>query len=156
PIYLAGYIERMGTGTGDIVSKCLDLGLKQPEFIQDEEFKVILWRPEQDSEGINANNEGVKEKSEGVNMNFEGIKESMQKDLGKIYTHIKNNPLTKSVDIELLIGKSNATVERYLKILKDNKRIEYSGSLKTGGYRIMDDTHSVKREQPLHFVFPEF
>jgi Mn-dependent DtxR family transcriptional regulator len=51
---------------------------------------------------------------------------------------MKNNPLTKSADIEQFIGKSNAIVERYLKILKDNKLIEYSGSDKTGGYRIIE------------------
>lgn len=47
PVYLAGYIERMGTGTRDIVSKCMELGLREPEFIQNEEFKVTLWRKEE-------------------------------------------------------------------------------------------------------------
>lgn len=47
PVYLAGYIERMGTGTRDIVSKCVELGLREPEFIQNEEFKVTLWRKEE-------------------------------------------------------------------------------------------------------------
>nr|WP_302831416.1 DUF4062 domain-containing protein [uncultured Bacteroides sp.] len=46
PVYLAGYIERMGTGTRDIVNKCVDLGLRKPEFVQNEEFKVTLWRKE--------------------------------------------------------------------------------------------------------------
>ncbi|MDR0834386.1 MAG: DUF4062 domain-containing protein [Candidatus Symbiothrix sp.] len=151
PIYLAGYIERMGTGTGDIVSKCLDLGLKHPDFKQDEDFKVTLWRPEQESEGltigfegINAENEGVNitfegvnKKNEGVNITFEGVKEGLQKELAKIYNYIKNNPSIKVSDVEQLIGKSNATAERYLKILKDNKLIEYNGSDKTGGYRII-------------------
>lgn len=47
PVYLAGYIERMGTGTRDIVSKCLEFGLRKPEFIQNEEFKVIIWRKDE-------------------------------------------------------------------------------------------------------------
>lgn len=47
PVYLAGYIERMGTGTRDIVSKCVELGLRKPEFIQNEEFKVTIWRKEE-------------------------------------------------------------------------------------------------------------
>jgi len=34
----------MRTGTGDIVSKCLEYNLKEPEFIQEEIFKVIIWR----------------------------------------------------------------------------------------------------------------
>lgn len=45
PLYLAGYIERMGTGTSDIVKKSLEAGLKEPDFIQVEDFKSILYRP---------------------------------------------------------------------------------------------------------------
>jgi ATP-dependent DNA helicase RecG len=44
PLYLAGYIERMGTGTTDILEKCLSAGLQEPQFIQTEEFRTILYR----------------------------------------------------------------------------------------------------------------
>ncbi|MGC3979108.1 MAG: DUF4062 domain-containing protein [Paludibacteraceae bacterium] len=44
PMYLAGYIEQMGTGTGDIIKHCETYGLKKPEFVQEEIFKTILWR----------------------------------------------------------------------------------------------------------------
>ena len=43
-MYLAAYIERMGTGTGDIIRLCDEQGLKPAEFIQEENFKTILWR----------------------------------------------------------------------------------------------------------------
>lgn len=45
PLYLAGYIERMGTGTSDMVQKSVAIGLPEPEFIQDEDFRSILFRP---------------------------------------------------------------------------------------------------------------
>lgn len=44
PLYLAGTIERMGTGTGDIIRQCKKAGLKSPEFVEEEDFRVILWR----------------------------------------------------------------------------------------------------------------
>ncbi len=44
PLYLAGYIERLGTGTSDMVDECVAMGLKAPEFIQDSNFRAILWR----------------------------------------------------------------------------------------------------------------
>lgn len=50
PMYLTGYIERMGTGTGDIIRRCTEKGLKTPEFIQENDFKVIIWRAEQATE----------------------------------------------------------------------------------------------------------
>lgn len=51
-VYLAGYIERLGTGTEDIVSDCLAAGLRRPEFIQTEDFRTVIWRKEKEfSEG---------------------------------------------------------------------------------------------------------
>ena len=44
PMYLSGYIERMGTGTREIVKLCKESGLKEPEFVQEEIFRTILWR----------------------------------------------------------------------------------------------------------------
>jgi ATP-dependent DNA helicase RecG len=57
-------------------------------------------------------------------------------DLEKILSYLKNNPMTKHADIKQIINRSDATVERYLKILKDNRMIEYIGAKKTGGYKI--------------------
>ncbi|WP_055432417.1 hypothetical protein [Candidatus Symbiothrix dinenymphae] len=76
-------------------------------------------------------------KSEAINAENEAINESVKKEVHELYDHIKNNPLIKRTDIIIFIGKSKTTVERYLKILKDNNLIEYIGSLKTGGYRII-------------------
>ena len=44
PLYLASYIERMGTGTSDIIQKSLAAGLAEPQFIQAEDFKSIIYR----------------------------------------------------------------------------------------------------------------
>lgn len=46
PVYLASYIEQMGTGTTDIIDRCVENGLRKPEFHQDEDFMAVLWRPE--------------------------------------------------------------------------------------------------------------
>ena len=51
PVYLSGYIEQMGTGTTDIIDHCLDYGLRKPEFHQDDDFRVVLWRPEVQERG---------------------------------------------------------------------------------------------------------
>ena len=44
PMYQVGYIERMGTGTGDMIRDCVLSGLAEPVFIQEDMFKTILWR----------------------------------------------------------------------------------------------------------------
>jgi ATP-dependent DNA helicase RecG len=43
-LYLAGYIERMGTGIPDMIKSCLNEGLSEPELVQEESFKTLLWR----------------------------------------------------------------------------------------------------------------
>ena len=88
-------------------------------------------------EGVKQQNEGVKSNFEGVKLNIEGVKDKLNQELGIIYDFIKKNPLVKTADIELFNNKSKATIERYLKILKDNGLIEYIGSDKTGGYKVV-------------------
>ena len=44
PVYLAGYIEQLGTGTTDLINRCVSYGLRRPEFRQDESFVAVIWR----------------------------------------------------------------------------------------------------------------
>jgi len=44
PMYLAGYIERLGTGTIDILRIAKEAGLREPEFVEDDEFRIIIYR----------------------------------------------------------------------------------------------------------------
>ncbi|MDA3884068.1 MAG: DUF4062 domain-containing protein [Candidatus Delongbacteria bacterium] len=46
PMYQTRYIERMGTGTGDIIRLCKEFGLKEPEFKNEQTFKTVIWRKE--------------------------------------------------------------------------------------------------------------
>ena len=44
-LYQAGYIERFGTGTGEIFRLSREAGLIEPIIDLEEGFRVILWRP---------------------------------------------------------------------------------------------------------------
>jgi predicted HTH transcriptional regulator len=44
PLYLTRYIERMGTGTGDMIKRCRDFGLDEPEFALTDGFVVTIRR----------------------------------------------------------------------------------------------------------------
>ena len=43
-MYLAEYIERMGTGTLDMIRRCADAGLPEPEFEVTGSFVTRIWR----------------------------------------------------------------------------------------------------------------
>ena len=48
PMYLKGYIERLGTGTLDIIRIARENNLQEPEFEQNESFKAVVYRPGSD------------------------------------------------------------------------------------------------------------
>lgn len=48
PMYLKGYIERLGTGIADIMRIAKENNLPEPNFEQEEDFKTILYRPSTD------------------------------------------------------------------------------------------------------------
>ncbi|MDP3104299.1 MAG: ATP-binding protein, partial [Candidatus Methanoperedens sp.] len=45
PLFLTKYIEKAGSGTVDMLKRCLKAGLRQPEFLIDSGFFVLtIWR----------------------------------------------------------------------------------------------------------------
>lgn len=52
-MYWNGYIEKVGTGTEDIIAKCHAYGLQTPEFHQEEDFRVVIWRRKNDNADLN-------------------------------------------------------------------------------------------------------
>ncbi len=44
-MYLAGYIEQLGTGIEEMYKRLEEHGLPEPKFVQEHEFKVIVARP---------------------------------------------------------------------------------------------------------------
>ncbi len=45
PMYLLRYIEKMGTGIVDMIRRCAEAGLPEPEFDVGVGFAVRIWRP---------------------------------------------------------------------------------------------------------------
>ena len=45
-MYLAGYIERMGTGTVDMIRRCVAASLREPEFVASGGFVTTMRRPD--------------------------------------------------------------------------------------------------------------
>ena len=44
PMYLKGYIEKTGTGTGDVIDYCRQWKLPPPEFVEEADFRAVLYR----------------------------------------------------------------------------------------------------------------
>jgi len=77
-MYWNGYIEKVGTDTEDIINKCREYGLKTPEFHQEEDFRVVIWRVNEDGDPKRSNDDPRTFQS--VPMNEERLLEIIRKN----------------------------------------------------------------------------
>jgi len=104
----AGIIERYGSGIKRIKNACRFHKIKEPVFEEFQHgFRVILFNKKLD-EGIN----------EGIN---------------SLYSFIKDNQGKRVSQIEKELHIPAKTLERWVKQLRDEAKIEYRGRKKTGG-----------------------
>jgi len=101
----AGIIERYGSGIERIKNGCKIQGIAEPKFEEFAHgFRVILY----------------KEKDVGINELYDFTKE--------------NQPIRISHITKYFNQVTARTLERWIKKLKDEDKIEFRGSKKTGGY----------------------
>jgi len=127
PLYLAGYAERLGTGTADILKQCLAIGLKPPTFSQTDNFRITFWR---NLETLNENAETLKPNLESSSIDFENItkksvetlranletlkplqglpKRMTREELEKVILILCSKEYLTVNQISILIGKSSA------------------------------------------------
>lgn len=126
-----------------IVKQCKAIGLREPEFIQEENFRIVLWRKEKENkpinEPINTNQTSDNEEEKIYRLIGEPINEPIKKEMLQITKQIVNQPGISRSELLEKTEKSLATVKRYLKELVDKNVIEYKGAKKTGGYHLTDE-----------------
>ena len=131
--FIRGYIEMLGTGTLRMINDCEINGFDEPIWISENKMTKLTFN------GLTHQiiNEGANEgANEGVKLNIEGVNEGVKRELIEIMGFLKENPVRRVPEIADHIKKGISTVERYLKILKDNDLIEFNGATKTGGYQL--------------------
>lgn len=77
-----------------------------------------------------------KRKNETVNETVKSKRKSVGGCLKIIMRLIKRRPGVTVKEILFQVGKSRATVMRYIADLKDSREIEYRGAAKSGGYYV--------------------
>jgi predicted HTH transcriptional regulator len=116
PLYLAGYAERLGTGTADITKQCLAIGLKPPSFSQTDNFRTIFWR---NVETLNENSATLNENAVTLNENSVTLNENSETLRPNLET-LRPNLETSSIDIEDVTKYPLKTLRPNLETLKPN------------------------------------
>ena len=144
-IYLAGYIERVGTGTTDVVELCQNAGLKTPEFIQDEDFRAIIWRKNVPQNALQYDTQKSTVNQWVTNHDTQNdTQNDMQNDMqNKFYIRIRgvlesiiSDKHISKAEIAKKYNVSIPTVVRDLNKLRSSYRIEWKGPSKTGYWEI--------------------
>ena len=111
PMYWKGYIEKVGTGTEDIIEKCRDYGLKTPEFYQEEDFRVVIWRAAEERQS-----DPKRSKDD-------------PKEVEDLIGLIKNNPSISRAELARQLDLSERQVRKMMDQLRADERLTRKGGL---------------------------
>ncbi len=105
PLFWTGYVDKVGTGTEDIVNLCKDKGLKTPEYHQEEDFRVVIWRKNQEkrpSEGLS--------KGPSKGLSRDQVSTMLNQKWEKIELMIRMlESASSATDLRAVMGMNNAT-----------------------------------------------
>ncbi|WP_312224266.1 ATP-binding protein [Stutzerimonas nitrititolerans] len=116
--YKCGYIENWGRGTLNIIDYCLKAGLPRPEFAYEwGAVRATFYRKQrQDEHAVGGVSGGVK----------------------KLLEFIEENPGLTAKAISEAMDTPLRTIERWLKALREQEKIEFQGAPRTGGYVVKE------------------
>ena len=142
-MYLKGYVEKAGTGTEDMADLCRRWGLPPPEFVLDDDFKVVLRRPSRAESGKTAIHSGAASGS----LDEAALKTALETALKtaekrfpesvfakqlRMLTLLCGNPEITLSAIATAIGVSERTADVYAATLREIGIVKRIGGRKTG------------------------
>ena len=108
-LYLTQYIEELGTGTLDMIRRCREANLREPEFSDSSGFKITIWRAKPPERIVVQ-------------------PESLPGDLkSKVLNLLTGGPLSRS-ELSKKLGQKKPTGHLYnvIRDLRDDQMIEYT------------------------------
>ncbi|MDE0356569.1 MAG: DUF4062 domain-containing protein [Gammaproteobacteria bacterium] len=129
-MYLLQYIERMGTGTVDMIRRCAEAGLPEPEFEVGAGFLIRIWRA-------------------GATRKPPEKKGSSQNLANRILTFLREHPSASRRDITgALEGTTEWSVRYQLDKLKESGKLRRIGPDRGGRWLVVDGPDADPREEP--------
>jgi len=136
PMYLTAYIERLGTGTTDMIEMAQKANLPEPEFIQEDMFRTIIYRNNQKIETVEKTLDEEFQSIFGENAVY--FRSIFGVNIFKTLMLLVNTPNKTAKRIAEELNLTKRTVENYFAKLKSEGYIERVGSDKTGYWKIIN------------------
>jgi len=122
-MFLRKYVEQTGTGAGDIIARCREWGLPDPQWqVEDgEDFVMVMPRPQS----------SVKTEDWTVDksVDWSSVRSSVSDDNsettdGKIFAIMETNPRVTLEDVVKVLGFTKRGIEKAVKRLKNSNRLK--------------------------------
>lgn len=140
PLFWTGYVDKVGTGTEDIVNLCKDKGLKAPEYHQEEDFRVVIWRndgPERDQKSTRSVPE---EYQKQLVLRLSSLQKSM-------VMYLYENPTAGRKELsEKIEGLTESKAQYHLRKLQKDGIIKHIGSDRGGHWEVLISINSCPLE----------
>ena len=150
-MYLLRYIEKMGTGTVDMIRRCAEAGLPEPEFEAGAGFMTRIWRPTshgkldsvrattQEISGTTQETSATTQETGGTTQELgKTIQEADGTTQERIVALLRRDPELTRVALASRIGITPAGVKYHLDKLRKAGRIRHVGPTKKGRWEILE------------------
>ena len=115
-----------------VIETFVAYGLPEPVFEATQGGMAVTVFKQAEQRALEKTRGGV---SEGVNEGVsEGLNEGVNEGVNSLIRLISEQPGLRAPAIAKQLGTSPKNIERWLKQLKDQDKIEFKGASKTGGY----------------------
>ena len=128
---LRKYVEQTGTGTGDIIARCREWGLPDPQWqVEDgDDFVMVMPRPQISAESSVRTVDRTVDKS---------VDWDVDRTCDQVLSILKTNPRATLDLVANVVGLSVRGIEQAIKRLKKAKRIRKVGGKRFGHWEVVE------------------
>jgi len=140
PLYLAQYIERLGTGTADMIRRCREAGLSEPVFSLDDGFRIALGRPLPVHATQETTKETTQETTVETTQDTQHAGREPRRPRERILALMQQQPTITARELAEALALSFDGISYHLKKLRAEGRVRHEGPTKAGRWVVIPST----------------
>jgi predicted HTH transcriptional regulator len=140
PLYLAQYIERLGTGTADMIRRCREAGLPEPVFSLDDGFRIALGRSLPVYATQETTEETTQETTVETTQDTQHAGREPRRPRERILALMQQQPTITARELAEALALSFDGISYHLKKLRAEGRVRHEGPTKAGRWVVIPST----------------
>ena len=140
PLYLAQYIERLGTGTADMIRRCREAGLPEPVFSLDDGFRIALGRSMPVYATQETTEETTQETTVETTQDTQHAGREPRRPRERILALMQQQPTITARELAEALALSFDGISYHLKKLRAEGRVRHEGPTKAGRWVVIPST----------------